>query len=209
MGRSQRVCKICGNPFYGSRDQFYCPDCAKKLKSNVIRARTCKMCGKQFEGGPRAMYCPDCRVVRRKEMLRIHRQNGGTRRPLGSVDICQWCNSEYTVVSGRQKYCSEKCSREATLQWQKEHKKGYALISGQYEKKSERRRDWVGICEYCGRHFHPSESTSFCSEYCRKKQAQINQCNFDINRGYSRDLQGLLDSRDKYRKSVSGQTDTK
>ena len=42
----------------------------------------------------------------------LEKQCQGTRRPLGSVDKCQWCGAEYTVVSGNQKYCSDKCRRK-------------------------------------------------------------------------------------------------
>lgn len=200
---------MCGKSFNGVRDQFYCPDCVKALKSNVIRTRTCKMCGKQFEGGPRAMYCSECKPFRRRELAHIRRQNGGTKRPIGSIDTCHWCGAEYSITSGLQKYCSTQCQQEALLQWQKEHKKGYHEESGQYEKKLERRKNSLKICKYCGRHFHNNTTSSLCSDYCREKQAQISQCKGDLKREQHRNIQKLFDEREEYRKSVSEQTATK
>lgn len=194
-----RICQRCGAQFDGIRDQFYCEKCVKEMKANVLRARICKMCGASFGGGPRAMYCPICQKERQKETTKAYRKKGATR-PIGSIDKCRWCGAEYTVVSGRQKYCSEKCSHEAILEWQKEHKKGYNRASGQSQKQSERRKNRMTVCKYCGKIFHTNKSTELCSEYCRKKQLQINQCKSDLKRGYKRDLQKLLNEREKYRK---------
>lgn len=109
MNRTEKACIKCGKLFYGGSDKFYCDDCAKDLKSNVMRTRTCKMCGVEFLGGPRASYCPECRKIRQKEASARARKRGGAARPIGSMDKCEWCGSEYIVNSGRQKYCSDEC----------------------------------------------------------------------------------------------------
>ena len=83
MSETLKVCQMCGKSFNGVRDQFYCPDCTKKLKSNVIRTRTCKMCGKQFDGGPRAMYCSECKPFRRRELAHIRRKTAALKGHLG------------------------------------------------------------------------------------------------------------------------------
>ena len=195
-----KICQKCGAEFEGIRDQFYCAKCAKQLKSDVIRTRICKMCGVEFEGGPRAMYCPTCGKERRKESNKAYKRKG-TTRPIGSVDKCQWCGAEYIVTSGRQKFCSEKCSHEALLEWQKEHKKGYNKASGQDQKKAERRRNRIKVCEYCGKTFQTHKSTNLCSDYCRKKQLQISQCKTDLKRGKNRNIQKLLEESEKYRRA--------
>lgn len=109
--------------FFGVDDRHYCLECAKKVRTyNVVMTRTCVDCGRTFEGGPRAKRCLDCRELARKETSWRHKKNG-TRRPLGSLDKCEWCGAEYTVSSGRQKHCSVACQRLAVLEWQRERKK--------------------------------------------------------------------------------------
>lgn len=92
-------------------------------------------------GGPRAFYCPNCRRIRQREANERARKRGGATRPIGSIDKCKLCGAEYVVNSGRQKYCSDECQREAVLAWQREHKKGYGKASGQDIKKAERRKE--------------------------------------------------------------------
>ena len=58
-----------------------------------------------------------------------------TTRPLGSVDKCERCGKEYTVESGRQKYCPD-CQREAVLEWQRDHKAGYNKKNRNKEKET-------------------------------------------------------------------------
>ena len=113
--RTKRACIDCGKAFYGDLDKLYCDECAKKRKSDVMRIRTCKMCGAEFSGGPRAFYCTNCRVIRKRDSEKRHREKG-TARPIGSVAKCEWCGVEYVVNSGRQKYCSDECQREAVLE---------------------------------------------------------------------------------------------
>lgn len=199
--RTKRVCQVCGKPFYGSGDCHYCPTCAKIQKlDTVVRIRTCQDCGIEFYGGPRAKRCPDCAYKARQETSKRHRKTG-TRRPLGSIDKCQWCGTDYVVTSGRQKYCS-KCKHDAVLAWQREHKRGYSKKSGQDKKKRDRRNRVQKICVYCLRAFTSDTSTNLCSDYCRKEQKKLTQCMADINRGNNRDYDKYINNRNLYRDKV-------
>ena len=144
QNRTKKSCQVCGKPFYGPNDYFYCPECAREKKiETVVRIRTCQDCGVEFFGGPRAKRCPDCASKAKAETSKQHRMHG-TRRPLGSTDKCQWCGAEYTVICGRQKYCSDKCQRKAVLEWQKNIRKvivrhpGNTLSNGKGENKQKR-----------------------------------------------------------------------
>ena len=81
MKRTKRACIKCGKLFYGGTDKTYCDECAKVIKSNVMRTRTCKSCGAEFLGGPRASYCPNCRRIRQREANERARKRGGATRP--------------------------------------------------------------------------------------------------------------------------------
>lgn len=202
MIKTKKACQICGKPFYGLMDNFYCPECARKRKSeSVIKLRSCQDCGIEFFGGPRAKRCPDCASQAQRENKKRY-QSRGAQRPIGSVDICQWCGAEYIVNSGRQKYCSVKCQRSAVLLWQREHKKEYHKISEQIEHKRERRSNVKKICVYCGQEFSSNAPTNVCSEKCRYEQQKISMCIADINRGRKRDLQKYLDKREAARKEI-------
>lgn len=181
--RSKRVCQVCGKSFFGSGDCYYCPECVKAKKLDaVVKIRICQDCGVEFYGGPRARRCPDCAYKAQQETsIRWKRQ--GTKRVIGSIDKCQWCGAEYTVVCGRQKYCSKKCQREAVLAWQREHKKDYKKTSKQEVKKTERRKQVKKVCVYCGRIFTSDKPTNLCSEYCKNEQKKLSQCKSDIKRG--------------------------
>lgn len=201
--KTKRACQVCGKPFYGSTDCHYCPDCAKLKKlDTVVKIRTCQDCGIDFYGGPRARRCPDCAYKAQKETSRRHKKTG-TKRPIGSIDKCVICGKEYTVVSGRQKYCSDACQRKGVLEWQREHKQGYHKISGQDVKKQDRRKQAQKICVYCLRAFTSDKPTNTCSDYCRMEQAKLIQCIADINRGYNRDYDRYITIRNKYRDKVN------
>lgn len=202
MTRTKKVCQVCGKPFYGGMDCFYCPECtrAKKLDT-VVKIRTCHDCGIEFYGGPRARRCPDCAYQAMLMTSRQHKKTG-TARPLGSIDKCTICGKEYTVKSGRQKYCSNACMRKGVLAWQREHKKGYDKASRQDIKKMERRRASKKICAYCLRAFSSDTPSNLCSDYCRREQKKLIQCIADLNRGYNRDLKKYEDKRQEYREKV-------
>ena len=201
-GRTQRSCQICGKPFYGEKDCFYRPACAREKKvDTVVRIRICQDCGTEFYGGPRARRCPDCAYRQQLEISRQHRITGSAR-PIGSIDKCAICGKEYTVNSGRQKYCSAACQREGVLAWQREHKKGYAKASGQEIKRIKRRRRAEKICVYCLRAFTSDRPENTCSDYCRGEQAKINMCVADLKGGRRRDMKKYEDRRDRYRQEV-------
>lgn len=200
--RTKRVCQVCGRPFYGSVDCYYCPECAKIKKADtVVRIRACQDCGVEFFGGPRARRCPDCAYKAQKETNRQHKKNGAMR-PLGSVDKCVVCGKDYIVTSGRQKCCSKECQRISVLEWQREHKTEYNKVSGQDAKKQERRKNSQKICVYCLRPFKSNTSSNLCSDYCREEQKKMRQCTADINRGYKRDIKKYEEKRQKYRDQV-------
>lgn len=196
MKRTEKLCQSCGATYIGSGDSHYCSTCAKKIKSNVMAERTCKDCGITFLGGPRAFRCPVCREIAKK-----NRPKKPTMRPLGSADKCERCGKEYTVESGRQKYCPD-CQREAVLEWQRDHKTGYNKKPEIRKKKQEKRIKQMTICKYCQRPFKASKSTIYCSDYCRKEQIKYNQTLADIKRGYSRNIEKYENKREKYRQNV-------
>ncbi|HBI59772.1 MAG TPA: hypothetical protein DDY31_00935 [Lachnospiraceae bacterium] len=199
MYRTKRACQGCGKPFYGGTDCHYCPECAKAKKADtVVKIRICQDCGTKFLGGPRARRCPECAHIAQQETNRKHRREG-TKRPLGSTDRCVICGQEYTVVSGRQKYCSDDCQGKGVIKWQREHKKGYHKVSGQNIKKKERREAQEKVCVYCLRKFKSNNPTNLCSDYCRKEHKKLQQCIADIKRGYNRDLKKYENKREEYR----------
>lgn len=203
--RTKRACQVCGKPFYGSADYYYCPACAKTKKiDTVVKIRICQDCGIEFYGGPRARRCQDCAYKAQQEINRQHKK-AGTNRPMGSTDKCVICGREYVVKSSRQKYCSDVCQRKGVLEWQREHKREYNKASGQNIKKKEQRKQVKKICVYCLRTFVSSTSTNLCSEYCRIEQKKLTQCMTDINRGYKRNYNKYINKRDEYRKKVEGE----
>ncbi len=204
MLRTQKTCQVCGNPFYGGKDCYYCPACAKDKKlDTVVRIRTCQDCGAEFYGGPRAKRCPACAYNAQQETNKMHKKRG-TMRPLSSTDICAVCGNEYIVKSGRQKYCSDECQRKGVLEWQRIHKKGYDKASGQQMKKMQRRKQVQKICVYCLQPFTSNTPVNSCSDYCRREQTKITQCMADIKRGYNRDLKKYEEKRNKYREEKNG-----
>lgn len=168
-----------------------------RKSQNVIQVRICKDCGTAFEGGPRAMRCPSCREIALKKKKRKP-----TQRPIGSVAVCERCGKEYTVNSGRQKYCSERCSHAAVLVWQRERKKEYSQLPAQVLAKKERRKERRKQCLYCGKEFWRDTAKVYCSEYCKKENAKLHQAFSDIKRGYKRNIEKYIDARDEYRKKT-------
>lgn len=205
MNRTKKSCQECGKTFHGGVDHYYCPVCARIKKSGtVIRIRTCQDCNIEFFGGPRAKRCPGCAYKAQLETDRRHKKYG-TKRPIGSIDKCILCGREYTVTSGRQKYCSKTCQREGVLAWQREHKKGYSRASGQDVKKQERRGQAQKICVYCLRTFTSSTPTNVCSDYCRAEQKKLTACITDINRGRPRNFKKYEDKREEYRRKCKNE----
>lgn len=201
INKTKRACQVCGKPFYGSTDHHYCPLCAKVKKLDTfVKIRTCQDCKVEFYGGPRSKRCPDCAYKAKQETGKRHKKTGA-KRPLGSIDKCVICGAEYTVVSGRQKYCSDACQRKGVLEWKRVHKRGYDKASGQDIKKIDRRKQTQKICVYCLRPFASDKPTNTCSDYCRKEQSKITQCVADIKRGYKRNLDKYIKVREDYRRA--------
>lgn len=195
--RTKKKCPVCGAEFYGATDSVVCPECAKKQRKKTVCKRICIDCGCSFDGGPRAKRCPNCGEEARKQTSAKFKKIGPVR-PLGSIDCCQWCGKEYVVRTGRQKYCSDACSRSAVLEWQRKHKKA-TRTEKQNERKREIKSNRKKVCVYCKKIFWSATATNLCSDYCRAKQLQIKQCESDLRRGRKRDLQKYLNEREKYR----------
>lgn len=201
----QVKCQDCGKAFSGKYDSHYCPICAEKRKKNVLRVRICTDCGQEFMGGPRAKRCSTCALKAKKAANTAFRKHGASR-PLGSPDECAWCGEEYSVRSGRQRYCSDTCQRAALLEWQRIRKKNYNEKQLVKEKKKKKRAEQEKICVYCLRAFKPSDSYLYCSDYCKQNQKKLQQCIADIERGQKRNLKKYEDLRSEYRKKC--QTDS-
>lgn len=168
MARTLTACRDCGKLFYGGTDKQYCEKCTEARKKSVMREKACQDCGRSFMGGPRAKRCPECRVVAQREASRRHSRTG-TKRPLGSIDVCIKCGKKYVVNSARQKYCKD-CANEAVLEAQRAYKTQYNRESGFYEDRGKKRKDFTKICVCCGKPFKSSVSTNLCSEACREKR---------------------------------------
>lgn len=197
MRKIQYCCKNCRKIFFGNTDSLLCPACVKASRTNVIRQRICIDCGHTFDGGPRARRCLDCRKIKAAERNRRYKKEG-SKRKIGSMDICKMCGESYSVGSGGQKYCSEACQRIALLQWQQEHKKEYNKKPEVIQARKERRNERQKVCIYCLRKFWSNKSTDLCSDYCKEQQKKLKQCEADIKRGRERDLKSYLDARQAY-----------
>lgn len=198
--RTQRSCKRCGKIYFGGADSTMCPECARVSRAeNVVRERTCTDCGRTFPGGPRARKGPDCRVSAMKERRKLY--SNGPARPLGSIDVCQMCGKEYTVVSGRQKYCPG-CRRDANLAWQRVHSVGYHKRPEVSQAREARRKERRKVCVYCQLPFWDSSTSNLCSDYCREKHWQILRYQAEIRRGKNANIKALEKARQEYRDKV-------
>lgn len=196
--RTQRSCKRCGKIYFGGVESTMCPECARISRAeNVIRERICADCGRNFPGGPRARRCPECRKSASKDKP----GRNGPSRPLGSIDVCQMCGKEYIVKSGMQKFCPE-CKRDASLAWQRTHKKEYNKRPEVSQDRKARRGERQKICIYCQLPFWDSSTSNLCSEYCRKKNYQILRYQAEIKRGKNCNIQALEQARQEYREKV-------
>lgn len=104
----KRICSECGAEFEGLSQDTRCPDCRRKWTRHT-KERICTQCGNAYTtSAPRSSFCPDCAKKRRKDSVSraVQRQNDGTARRLGSIDICQRCGAEYVVNGGAQRFCS-------------------------------------------------------------------------------------------------------
>lgn len=76
INRTKRACQVCGKPFCGGVDCYYCPECAKAKKlDTVVKIRTCADCGAEF------FAVPGQDVARIVHIRQRKRQAGDTKRP--------------------------------------------------------------------------------------------------------------------------------
>lgn len=167
-----RQCKRCKKQFEpATSDTFYCDDCRIVLKrESVFKSAICAECGIEFVGGIAAKYCPDCRRKKANEASAKSKKNKDKRK-IGSIDHCQRCGAEYTVKSGKQKYCAE-CAAIVLAEHNREvSKKKYhenSLKEKQAEQKRELKREST-VCPACGKPFTPNRANQmYCSAECRK-----------------------------------------
>lgn len=178
-------CKKCGRDFESDKPGgYFCPECAKvALKENVFRARQCIDCGQTFMGYPKSKRCPSCRAAINRERDKQQKKNG-PRRELGSIDYCQNCGGEYTVESGRQKYCKD-CAKQAVAENVRAEKRAYAaanksVIAARKAEMLPRRK----VCVICGCLIdHHSPSVTCSSEACKKEYVRRKYVKADIARG--------------------------
>ncbi len=67
INKTKRACQVCGKPFYGGDDSWYCPDRVKSKKMDaVVKIRVCQDCGVGFYGGLMARRRPDLHTKRNR-----------------------------------------------------------------------------------------------------------------------------------------------
>ena len=184
----KRICKYCGNTYEGDPGSSACPECVGERKKTTIRERVCRQCGKTFPGGPRAWYCPECRAERRRESDKRHK-NGGTQRPLGSIDRCEVCGGEYVVNSARQRYCPQ-CAPERYREIDLAQSKAWNADNNTPEKRrAERKAAGAEIpCAVCGNLFVPTDSSVVCSPECRKIYQKRSRAEWEANNREKRNV---------------------
>lgn len=201
MNRSFKACQSCGEPFHGGSDRFYCDKCAKNLKTDIYRLTKCADCGVDVELPPKSFRCRDCQKKVNKDNNKLFRQRGA-KRPLGSTDICVICQKEYTVISGKQKYCSKACQNKGVKSVVKEVKKEYNQRTEVKVKKQERRKEQIHICIYCLQKFKTNKPINTCSDFCKAEQKKLIQAYADVSRGQKRNVKKYEDAREQYREQV-------
>jgi uncharacterized Zn ribbon protein/predicted nucleic acid-binding Zn ribbon protein len=161
-----RICRKCRREYDGDSGSTLCPSCVEEGKKTTIRDRICRECGASFPGGPRAWYCPDCRKERRRQQNRDF-QRRGTARPLGSIDLCAICGSEYTVTSGRQRYCPA-CAPEAVKAADRAQGRAWYAANGDPDQRRTIRHDHAAelLCVICGKAYKPKDASLTCSKEC-------------------------------------------
>ena len=178
-----RNCKRCGKPYQTDRPGTYlCPAChAAAKRESVLKPRTCCQCGAVFSGGPRARYCPDCRAERKRAADRRCRANG-PERPIGSVDKCTICGTEYIVRSGLQRYC-DGCADSAIKAI--DRAAGIAYYADNRDaikaRRAELRKDRK-VCVICGAVFDPGSPAVTCSDACAAELRRQRQREADRRR---------------------------
>lgn len=140
----------------------------------MLQQRKCTVCESLFIGGPRAFYCQSCRreiyLDRQKEYNR--RRKNGTTRKLGSIDKCERCGKDYTIIGSLQRFCSEckpihykEYDRVTSLKFYHKYKHKINPI------RNEKRRIGLIKCVECGKLFDPQGTCRrYCSKECKRKR---------------------------------------
>lgn len=179
----QCICKNCGKIYLTDKQEsWYCPQCAKELKSDVSRKKVCARCGVEFVGYPRSKYCPNCALIVIQERTKQYHRDGPAR-PIGSIDLCERCGKEYTVNSGMQKYCPD-CAKIAVREtvnaqarkWKQLH------LDDVKKKRLEMKKD-RRVCIICGKPFSSIAPTVTCSPECAAENKRHIQARTDYKRG--------------------------
>ncbi len=204
--RTLRACMMCGKPFYGALDHFYCPTCTEDRKINKPPlVKICKDCGVEFIGYSQERRCSRCAEAAFQESYRRY-LNQGTQRPLGSTDKCILCGKEYIVRSSSQKYCSAECRRKASIPKQREYQRIYKRTSKRMAELRQRRKQVANICVYCCRPFQKTKgsTTNVCSDYCRAEHRKIKNYESDVRRmrGMTNYYIRQVEKREQYREQV-------
>lgn len=199
---SIRICMECGEAFYGIRDQFYCPSCAKSRKVNKPAIKKdCKDCGAEFwTHSANAKRCSKCAEVEKQE-AKMRYSKRGKRRSLGSIDRCVLCGKEYTVTSPTQRYCSSECRNTDYRPKKNERAREYSRIS----ETKKRRKQVESLCAYCLRPFKKNTATNVCSDYCRAEQKAFKLNESYMRRGRKNNFDELLEKRRRYREQVKNE----
>lgn len=174
-----RLCKRCGKQFEpATSDTYYCDDCRLEIKrESVFKIAKCSECGIEFLGGIAAKYCPDCRRKKANEASAKSKKNKDKRK-IGNIDYCQRCGAEYTVKSGKQKYCAE-CAAIVLAEHNREVSKQKYHENNLKEKQAEQKRELKRestVCPACGKPFTPNRTNQmYCSAECRKIGGKTNK----------------------------------
>lgn len=197
--RSIRICMSCRKPFYGVRDQFFCPSCAEDRKINKPAMKmTCKDCGIMFLAhSANAKRCAKCAEAEKQEAHMRYRANG-IQRAIGSTDKCVLCGKEYTVTSSSQRYCSSECRNIAYRPKKNEHAREYRRTC----ETRKRRKQVINLCVYCLQPFKNHTASNTCSDYCHAQHKKLKWHESRIRNGKSNMYKKLVEERNLYREQV-------
>lgn len=181
-----KKCEICGAEL-PKRHQRYCSvACQRKAQSarkrnntgrsnanpDMLWTSTCMDCGATFRRPIKCIRCAECQHKIKLKKWHEWKKNG-SKRLLGSKDICKNCGAEYIVQSGMQRYCKN-CAEAMMNKNIRAHKRAYAAGQRADPEKSAEikyRKRLVPtpiICKWCGAEFYNSHGACYCSSECRK-----------------------------------------
>lgn len=133
-----KCCTICGKVITEKFRKGYCSlECANEGRRRMERyrhlakfdhIRKCKVCGKEFRATIKFKhFCSEeCAIkgqseTKRQNNLRYYATQKRKRREKSENTIrhCALCGKEFSLASGRRKYCSAECAHEADVQRQR------------------------------------------------------------------------------------------